>query len=415
MTGWLDNAPRLRVRTEHPRVRGVVAGWREAVETWWEAPGPGQQQPSPLSDLLRREMGPDSAETDAELQVQDGWLSGREGSSTAEQRAELLGVSVRTLAGWQLPQADSAAPGTAGLGGSGVLAEAGLGDGLAWLPGGGGVPGVVGEAPEDLAALAAVLDEILAEPGGQVPVPARDVGSHGREDSDGLPEPAPAALGLVPDPPDADQQEALAAAGLEWVEVRADGDCLMSALLAAAPPGTFGADAWAMQIRDRMAEFLAGQIADSGPFWPDWAVAARTLLAEDRANREAAGDREVAEGLRRYYQDQPLTSADHSELVAAMRQPGEWGHAAADLAPAVAAATFGLDLTIIQPRGFSNRFHAPGRPAVTIIRVPGHWHAARDAASRPGTTTRRASAPAVRPPAPPPWPAGRLPWRPAGR
>ena len=282
---------------------------------------------------------------------------------------------------------------------------AGQGAGLAWRPGGGGVPGAAGEVPDEFAALAPVLDGVLAKisatPGGQVPMPARarDGVFPGREDSVGPAEPAPAALGLVPNPPDDGQQAKVAGAGLEWVRVSADGDCLMSALLAAAPPGTFGADASAGQLRVRMADFLEHQIAVGGPFWLDWEEHVRLLLAEDRANRVAArlGRPGAVRLLTRYYHSRPLTSADHSELVAAMRQPGEWGHAAADLAPAVAAATFGLDLTIIQPRGFSNRFHAPGRPAVTIIRVPGHWHAARDAASRPGTTTRRASAPAVPP------------------
>ncbi len=197
----------------------------------------------------------------------------------------------------------------------------------------------------------------------------------------GLPGPGPQgqpgspALSQVPGPPAPDdaQQAALAAVRLGVILISADGDCLMNALIVSAPEA-FGGIREPGVLREHMAQFLEDQIARNGPAWQAMELNARWSLAHDEAARTLHLHRDwTLLELTEHYAGQPLTEDHLRALVEAMRRPGEWGHVSADLAPAVAAAAFGLDLIIVYPGGRTGHLGNGGH-RVTLVQVPGHWH-----------------------------------------
>jgi hypothetical protein len=143
----------------------------------------------------------------------------------------------------------------------------------------------------------------------------------GQEGQPGCP-----ALVQVPGPsaPDHAEQAVLAARGLEVIPISADGDCLMNALLASAPAEAFGDTNESADLREELARFLATSDGQRRPVL-ERARGKCPLVPGARPGRPHPGP-------------------------ASRHQPGEWAHASADLAPAVAAAAFGLDLTIVHPR-----------------------------------------------------------------
>ena len=185
----------------------------------------------------------------------------------------------------------------------------------------------------------------------------------------------PAAL--IPGP---GQQAALAATGLVLLPVPADtGDCLMTALIMAAPevlaPGTT-----TRQVRDRIVTASRDIIDNPSHRWHqrvDHAI--RDGLATERTSQAISG-----------HTLQGLDPGQHHEQVFTSLTPGRYrdtilerlGTPATsagphdDITPYFAAIALQLNITIITPGG-QHQISTGGRHDITLVHipVPGHWHA----------------------------------------